>query len=58
MADGIDNMGPEDELRINVNETHEVQYWSARLGVTPEELHDAVAAVGPMVAAVRRELAQ
>jgi hypothetical protein len=32
--------------RINVDQFYEVREWSARLGVTPERLREAVRAVG------------
>ena len=56
MPDDKTMTGAADDVRINVNEAYEVQYWATKLGVTSEELHDAVAAVGPMVVDVRREL--
>jgi hypothetical protein len=58
MADDKSKTGTADDVRINVNEAYEVQYWSKKFDVTPEELHDAVAAVGPMAADVQRELAR
>jgi hypothetical protein len=42
-----------DSKRINVNEEHEVRYWTAALNVTPEELKKAVASVGTMANDVR-----
>jgi hypothetical protein len=56
MADDKMKTGTADDVRINVNEAYEVQYWTTKFGVTAEELHDAVDAVGPMVADVMREL--
>lgn len=56
MADDKTKIGTADDVRINVNEAYEVHYWSRKFGVTAEELHDAVAAVGPTVADVQREL--
>jgi hypothetical protein len=38
--------GKGDDSRINVNEEYEVQYWSKKFGVTPDELKEAVKAVG------------
>ena len=58
MADDKLKTGTADDVRINVNEAYEVQYWSKKFDVTPEELHDAVAAVGPMAEDVQRELAR
>jgi len=33
--------GPPDRDRINVHEAYEVQYWSKKVGVTPEQLKAA-----------------
>jgi hypothetical protein len=56
MADDPNARGPQDRSRINVNQTHEVRYWSQKLGVSEEELRKAVEAVGPMADAVERRL--
>ena len=56
MADDKTKTGTADDVRINVNEAYEVQYWSKKFGVTPDELRAAVAAVGPMVADVQKKL--
>lgn len=56
MSDDKRNTGSPDRDRINVNEDYEVQYWSKELGVTPEQLREAVERVGPTVDAVRRQL--
>jgi hypothetical protein len=46
MADNLEDRGPEDRARINVNEPHEVRYWTKKYGVTEEQLRAAVAQVG------------
>ncbi|WP_371436596.1 DUF3606 domain-containing protein [Polaromonas sp.] len=46
MADDLKQAGPEDRSRINVNEAHEVRYWTERFDVSEAELRKAVAAVG------------
>ena len=56
MADDPNARGPQDRSRININQTHEVRYWSQKLGVSEEELRKAVEAVGPMADAVERRL--
>jgi hypothetical protein len=56
MSDNLENRGPQDRSRINVHESWELQYWSKHLGVTPDELRDAVKAAGPAVSAVRKHL--
>jgi uncharacterized protein DUF3606 len=56
MADDKSNKGPQDRSRINLNEHHEVEYWSKKFGVTPQQLRDAVLKVGNSAEAVEREL--
>ncbi|WP_454802938.1 DUF3606 domain-containing protein [Mucilaginibacter phyllosphaerae] len=48
--------GSPDSKRINVNEDHEVAYWTKELGVTKEKLQEAVDAVGTSAEAVREYL--
>jgi hypothetical protein len=56
MPDDKSKQGPADRTRINVHESHEVNYWTIELGVTKEKLETAVKKVGVMVADVRRHL--
>jgi len=56
MADDPNNRGDGDRQRINVDQDHEVRYWSQKLGVTPDELRQAVRDVGPMAKAVEQRL--
>jgi hypothetical protein len=56
MADDLNNRGPADRARVNVNEPWEVTYWSGKFGCTPEQLRNAVRSVGPMSADVERHL--
>lgn len=56
MADNLQSAGPQDRARINMNEDWEVQYWTKELGVSKEELREAIKAVGPMAADVRARL--
>ena len=56
MADDLNNRGQQDRSRINVNEEHEVRYWTETLGVTKAQLEQAVKDVGPTAAAVRDKL--
>ncbi|MDP9900761.1 DUF3606 domain-containing protein [Variovorax ginsengisoli] len=46
MTDDLKNAGPQDRSRVNINEAHEVAYWTAKWGVTEAELRSAVADVG------------
>jgi hypothetical protein len=48
MADNPTIRGQQDRQRINMKQQHQVRYWSERLGVTPDELRQAVDAMGPM----------
>jgi len=56
MADDTDKKGQADRLRINVNEPHEVRYWTQELGLTEDQLRQAVQAVGVMAENVRIHL--
>ncbi|MFD1839097.1 DUF3606 domain-containing protein [Paracidovorax cattleyae] len=58
MADNLQNRGPQDRSRVNVNEPWEVDYWTKEFGCTETQLRAAVKAVGVMVADVRRHLAK
>ncbi|MEZ2298930.1 DUF3606 domain-containing protein [Variovorax sp. RCC_210] len=53
MADDLSKRGPQDARRINVNELHEVRYWTQTLGVTEAQLRSAIAAAGVEVKDVR-----
>ncbi|VTU42022.1 MULTISPECIES: DUF3606 domain-containing protein [unclassified Variovorax] len=56
MADDKTKTGGQDRSRINVNEDYELRDWSAKFGVSPEQLKEAVKAVGPMAQDVERHL--
>lgn len=56
MADDLTNRGPADRARVNINEDHELHYWSAKFGVTENALKAAVDRVGPMAADVAKAL--
>jgi Protein of unknown function (DUF3606) len=58
MADDLKNRGAQDRARVNVNEDHEVRYWTQKWGVSKEQLAAAVKKVGVSVDAVARELAK
>ena len=53
MVDNLKKKGPEDPLKINVNQTWELSYWSTQLGVSSSELKKIVKAVGPVARDVR-----
>jgi hypothetical protein len=56
MADDPKQTRPQDAQRINMNQDHEVRYWTERFGVSKEKLQQAVDRAGPMVKDVEREL--
>jgi len=56
MSDDLNKRGAPDRLRINVHEEHEVRYWTEELGVSREQLEQAVKVVGVMAADVRKHL--
>ena len=56
MADDTTKSGRPDRDRINVHERHELEYWSSKFGVTPDQLRDAVGKVGVMAKDVARHL--
>jgi hypothetical protein len=56
MSDDLNNRGGQDRIRVNVNEPHEIRYWTEQLGVSEAELRATVSAVGPAAEAVREHL--
>jgi hypothetical protein len=56
MADDLKQTGRQDDARIDVNQDHELTYWSEKFGVSRDRLREAVAKAGPMVRNVQREL--
>jgi hypothetical protein len=44
--DDLNKRGQQDRSRINVNEEHELQYWSETLNISREELKEIVGRVG------------
>lgn len=58
MADDPKLRGGQDRERINVNQDHELRDWSQKLGVTKEQLKEAVQAVGDRADKVEQHLKQ
>ena len=56
MADDLKQTGKLDDSRINVEQDHEVRYWSAKFGVSRDDLRRAIDEVGPMVKDVQQHL--
>lgn len=52
MADNLNNRGPQDAARVNVNEEWELDYWSKKFGVSREALKDSVSKVGVSASAL------
>jgi len=56
MADDKTKTGRADRQRINTEQDYEVRDWARKFGVSPDQLKDAVQAVGPIAEDVRRHL--
>ena len=56
MSDDKTQRGAADRARINVHEEHELRYWTEALGVSREQLLEAVQQVGTVAKDVRASL--
>ena len=56
MPDDKNERGSPDSKRININEPHEVQYWTKQLGVSEQRLRETVDKVGTSAEAVRKAI--
>lgn len=56
MADDKTKIGGQGRTRINVNETYELQDWAKKFDATPQQIDDAVKAVGDRAADVEMHL--
>lgn len=56
MADNLQDRGAQDRARVNINEPHEVRYWTGKFGVSEEDLIQAVTVVGVSADEVGRYL--
>nr|WP_294942275.1 DUF3606 domain-containing protein [uncultured Mucilaginibacter sp.] len=54
--DNKQQVGAPDRDLINVNEDYELQYWSETLGISRDELREAVKAAGTSVEKVKTYL--
>lgn len=50
------NIGGRDRDRINIHENYEVEYWTKTLGISAEQLREAVKNAGTSADAVRQHL--
>lgn len=56
MSDNLQDRGAQDRSRINVNEPWELRYWTKELGLSEDELREAVKVAGTSASAVREHL--
>ena len=56
MTDNPNKTAPQDAQRVNVNQDHELRYWSQKFGVSTEQLKKVVGRVGPMADDVERAI--
>ena len=56
MSDDMNKRGSQDRSRIALGEEHEVKYWTNKLGVSREELEEAVRSVGNSADKVKEHL--
>jgi len=56
MADDTKQRHGQDRNRIDLDQDYELRYWTRELGVTEEELKQAVRAAGTQIDTVRRYL--
>jgi hypothetical protein len=56
MADNLTSRGGQDRKRIDVNQDYELRDWSKKFGVSPDELKEAVQAVGTQADKVEQHL--
>jgi hypothetical protein len=58
MADNLNERGSQERSRISLSQEHEVRYWTQALGVTSEQLAEAVWRVGNSSVRVREYLSK
>jgi len=56
MADNLQHRGVQYRARINVNEEHEIRWWTKEFGVDEQTLKEVVAQAGNSAKAVREHL--
>ena len=56
MSDNKSMTGGQDRTRINVKEEYELQDWAKKFDATPDQIRDAVKAVGDSAADVEMHL--
>lgn len=58
MPDDLSKRGAQDRSRININEEHELRYWTEALGVTRDRLKQLVKQVGTRAENVRAQISK
>ena len=58
MPDDLTKPGKPDRDRINVHEDHELRNWAHKLGVSTQQVKEAVQAVGDRAEKVRDHLSE
>jgi predicted RNA-binding protein YlqC (UPF0109 family) len=53
---GLTRKEAPDRSKINMQQAHEVRYWTRHLNISREDLEKAIDKVGNAAAAVRKEL--
>lgn len=56
MSDNPKQRGGQDRERINVNQDYELRHWAKKLDATPQQIKEAVQAVGDRAEAVEMHL--
>jgi hypothetical protein len=56
MSDNLNITGKQDDVRININQDYELEYWAKKMNVSKEKIKTAVAAVGTRVADIQNWL--
>lgn len=56
MADDLSNRGQVDRILINLNDHHEVHFWTTELGVTAAQLRELIKKHGAMAIEIREAL--
>ena len=54
MRDDFRNIQPEESVRINLSQPHEITYWTCRLNITESELKKVVEKAGTSAKDVER----
>ena len=56
LKDDLSKKGKQDDIRINVSQPWERQYWAKKLDITQKRLKELVKDAGPLVSSVMEKL--